>query len=748
MIVELINQHADRLTQVGLHFLWQATAIAILAAIIGRFLITNPRHRATLYLGALVALFLCVPITLMNLSSPSPEQIVTPTATQPIDFEITPTITPLISNMSELPEPTKSPLTPSFWITGIYLAGLLLMLVRVARGYHWSSKIRRHGKAINDGPWCDALIQAISRMKPRSKPLMIWSEKVASPVVTGILRPMIVLPVSLMSGLPREQAIAVLSHELAHLRRFDHLIVVFQRLLEALFFFHPAIWFLSHRLDQEREKACDDLVVKAGHNRADYAEALVNLASDHQPAFALAVAQNSHLKERIFRILNHPQSATVQVNRSGWLTIAAAIFALGFVSLTPANSEEKEEEQTEETEESKEDANPIVQKLHIKIPEINFTETTVDEAVGFLRIRSVELDPERTGINLLVRRPRGVNQEPNRFMIDSLVAREFTFKEALDAICMKTQMKYQVDEFAVTLLPLVAEEDVFVQRKWTVPPDFLTLIAADGIAPDSKGVLSHLAALDIPFPKGASVSLLKVSNILIVRNTRDNLELIDKIVEASTDRKLAEVLRASAKTDETERRNLEAYNKTLVQRKWNTHPDFFERLSGAKLTRSSKSTIECLEAFDVTFFGNAAAAFLPEKNLLVVRNTPANLERVDSIVKASVDPEKLIEEKGLQEEARKANLDQLNKIIIPRIKLNEATLEEAVEFLRFRSLEVDPTNKGVSINIFGPEKYLAKSGPITLDIRVIPLPVILQYLCEATNSRYLIEGRNISILPK
>ncbi|MFT7304199.1 MAG: hypothetical protein ACI8UZ_003048, partial [Akkermansiaceae bacterium] len=71
MIVELINQHADRLTQVGLHFLWQATAIAILAAIIGRFLITNPRHRATLYLGALVALFLCIPITLMNLSSPS-----------------------------------------------------------------------------------------------------------------------------------------------------------------------------------------------------------------------------------------------------------------------------------------------------------------------------------------------------------------------------------------------------------------------------------------------------------------------------------------------------------------------------------------------------------------------------------------------------------------------------------------------------------------------------------------------------
>jgi hypothetical protein len=577
---------------------------------------------------------------------------------------------------------------------------------------------------------------------------MIWSQKVTSPVVTGILRPMIVLPVSLMIGLPREQAVAVLSHELAHLRRFDHLIVMFQRLLEALFFFHPAVWCLSRRLDQEREKACDDLVVNAGHNRADYAEALVNLASDHQPAFALAAAKNPHLKERIFRILNHAQPATVQVNRSGWLTIAAAILAFGFVSLTPVNSEEKEAEQAEEVEEPEEKgADRIVQKLQIKIPEINFNETTVDEAVEFLRTRSIELDPERTGINFLVRRPRGVNQAPNRFIIDNLVARDFTFKEALDAVCMKTNLKYQVDEFAVTLLPLAAEEVVFVQRKWSVQPDFLKLIAADGIAPESKGVLGHLAALDVPFPKGASVSLLKVSNILIVRNTPDNLELIDKIVEASTDQKLAEVLRASAKTDETERRNLEAYNKTLVQREWNTAPDFFERISGAKLTRSSKSTVEYLETLGVTFVGSAAAAFLPDKNLLVVRNTPENLERVDVIVKASVDPEILAKEKALREEARKSNLDHLNKIIIPQIKLNEATLEEAVEFLRRRSLEVDPSKKGVNINIFGPEKYLAKSGPITHDLRAIPLTVVLKYLCEATDSRYLIEGRNISILP-
>ncbi len=219
---------------------------------------------------------------------------------------------------------------------------------------------------------------------------MFWSENVSSPVVTGILRPMIILPISLMSGLPREQAIAVLSHELAHLRRYDHLIVVFQRLLEALFFFHPAVWFLSRRLDQEREKACDDLVLNSGSDRADYAEALVTIASDQKTNLSLAAAGNKQLTERVLRILNHRQPGTVQINRGGWLTIAAVIGALGFLSLSPAQSQEKEKEKPAE----KIVEPALMKKLQIKLPEMKLRNATLQETVEFLRVRSLELDAE------------------------------------------------------------------------------------------------------------------------------------------------------------------------------------------------------------------------------------------------------------------------------------------------------------------------------------------------------------------
>ena len=430
MIVNLINQHADRFIQIGLLLLWQGTALAILAALVSRFICKNPRQRATRYLGALFALSLSVPVILMTVANPSPQIIPAALSSSPSP-EMTPLSTTLASNSPAMVTAGQSPFPLSSWITGTYLAGLLLMMARILRGYLWSSKIRRNSQPVHEGHWPDALTQALTTMKVRSKPAMIWSKNLTSPVVTGILRPMIVLPVSLMSGLPQEQAIAVLSHELAHLRRCDHLIVVFQRLLEALFFFHPAVWFLSRRLDQEREKACDDLVVKAGHNRADYAEALVNIASDQRATLALAAAQNNQLKERIFRILNHPQPTTVQVNRNGWLTIAAAIAALGFFSLSPALSEEKEIEEPEKT-----GAQTIVEKLQIQIPEINFHDTTLQEAVEFLRKRSIELDPspnpKQKGVNFVVR-IAGDDKSILNTKIDNLVVQNFSFQGALSA---------------------------------------------------------------------------------------------------------------------------------------------------------------------------------------------------------------------------------------------------------------------------------------------------------------------------
>ncbi|YCM42896.1 M56 family metallopeptidase [Verrucomicrobiaceae bacterium 227] len=745
MIVELINQHAEHLTRVGLHFLWQGTAIAILAALATRFLIKSPRHRSTVHLLGLIALSLCVPVTWIMLKETPIIAALQPALPQAIPQEIAPGIA--LEPSAHAPA-SASPLPPSVWIVSLYLLGLTLMLVRVLRGYQWSHQIRRHGKPVTEASWTEALTLALESMSHRSQPAMIWSQKVASPVVTGILRPMIVLPVSLMSGLPREQAIAVLSHELAHLRRFDHLIVVFQRLLEALFFFHPAVWFLSRRLDQEREKSCDDLVIKAGHNRADYAEALVNLASETRPTLALAAAKNAHLKERIFRILNHPQPTTVQVNRGGWLTIATAILALGFISLTPAQSQEKEADEKP----TKAELSPREKKLQIVIPKIDFTDAGLEEAIEFLRIRSIELDPtpqaEGRGLNFVVRSTRP-NEKPKVLKIDRLVAKDFTIQQTLEAICKKTNTRYKIDEYAITILsgPKTEDEDI-IQRRWQTHPNFLAQISAAGIEPESKSLVEHLEARGVSFGPYAAASYLRGSSSLIVRNTPENLKLIDDIVKATVD---PEKLKNEKEARERNHRELQAIIIPKVDFRETTLQEAvdFLRLRALELDPAKKG-------INVNIFGEDRNLSQRKIESLELANVPllVALQYICQISKARyvVEGRNIfifpLNEETEEEKAAKAawqkKIEPLKKIIIPEIRLEEATLAEAVEFLRLRSLEVDPTKKGVNINILSDDKNLHL---INLNMRKVPLTVVLQYICEATKTRYTVEGRNISIVP-
>lgn len=222
----------------------------------------------------------------------------------------------------------------------------------------------------------------------------------------------------------------------------------------------------------------------------------------------------------------------------------------------------------------------IAAKLNqIVIPQIRLNNSTVEEAVEFLRLRSVELDPQGTGINFVVRTPRVINEDgvdagdggdlgaadgglggsgnPNAILIKKLELNNVPLRVALQYICDEAKLRYKVDEFAVTLLPANADDTAdIVQRRWTVPPTFETFLttnsagadggggdadpfggdddpAADGIKP-RLGIVELLKNSGVSFPPNTSASLLSASSTLIVRNTPTNLELIDGIVKAAS----------------------------------------------------------------------------------------------------------------------------------------------------------------------------------------------------------------------
>ncbi|BCX46528.1 generalpathway protein,type II secretion system [Haloferula helveola] len=215
----------------------------------------------------------------------------------------------------------------------------------------------------------------------------------------------------------------------------------------------------------------------------------------------------------------------------------------------------------------------ILQKLrNIVIPIIDFEDTSVEEAIDYLRVRSIELDtfeldPDKKGINFFIRKPRaaggaddglevgGGAPEPATQRISELRLRNVPLAEALDYICEATRLRWSVDDFAVTIKPATeVGEDLFT-RTFNVPPDFLNRISNGGgdegggviddpFAPAGGGgggtslkprmnIVEALKANGVKFPPDASAQFFASNSTLLVRNTPTNLDLVEQIV-AST----------------------------------------------------------------------------------------------------------------------------------------------------------------------------------------------------------------------
>jgi beta-lactamase regulating signal transducer with metallopeptidase domain len=134
------------------------------------------------------------------------------------------------------------------------------------------------------------------------------SERIKSPGVTGLFRPVILLPLDILSWTSREERTSILRHELAHIERRDHLASLFQSLLNALLFFHPLLRYACHELSLEREIACDDRVLSLGTEPKAYAEAILKAVERsfipdlvHE---AVSFTSRRTLERRIEMILN------------------------------------------------------------------------------------------------------------------------------------------------------------------------------------------------------------------------------------------------------------------------------------------------------------------------------------------------------------------------------------------------------------------------------------------------------------
>jgi beta-lactamase regulating signal transducer with metallopeptidase domain len=220
------------------------------------------------------------------------------------------------------------------WLSVAWMAGVVVMQLRLAWQIRCARRLRHTGLCELPDRWQTAVAQIARRVGLRHAVQAYESALAQVPMVVGWLRPVVLVPSSALTGLSPQQLRAVLAHELAHIRRRDALVNLLQGLIESLFFFHPAVWWLSNRLRVEREYCCDDVAVATCGDTLTYARALAALdtlrADVPRPALA---ATGGSLMDRLSRLLD----VTPSRRRFGaglaplmlTLVLAAAVSAMG-----------------------------------------------------------------------------------------------------------------------------------------------------------------------------------------------------------------------------------------------------------------------------------------------------------------------------------------------------------------------------------------------------------------------------------
>lgn len=225
------------------------------------------------------------------------------------------------------------------WMPSLVLAwsaGVALMSLRLLLGLAWVARLRRQAVAA-PAVWQQRLDALALRMGLRSPVPLRLHAALASPVTVGFFRPLVLLPASLLSGMPVPLLEALLAHELAHVRRWDYLVNLLQSVAEALLFFHPVVWWLSARLRVERELVADALAAQSLQDRAQLASALHQLSL--QPATPghdglLLSARGGTLLTRIQRLM--APAPTLMSGRAGWKLALPAMLLAGATLLAQA----------------------------------------------------------------------------------------------------------------------------------------------------------------------------------------------------------------------------------------------------------------------------------------------------------------------------------------------------------------------------------------------------------------------------
>jgi beta-lactamase regulating signal transducer with metallopeptidase domain len=289
-----------------LHFLWQGLAIAA-AAFVAMSMVRRASAKyvvAVTMLAVMVAAPVLTFVVLMRQEESARAMVKVANAADSPSAEIMAAAAPANQILDLKFADTRNPSSIYLlWFVEVWFVGVVLLSLRPAAGFFLIERLRiRKGTPVV-GALRDRCLELQQQLGLNRVLRYCESLQLEAPAVVGWFRPVILLPVSALTGLSAQQLEAVIAHELAHVKRLDAFVNLFQIAAETLLFYHPAVWWVSKRIRAERENCCDDVAISICGNAVEYARALATMA-EWQTAPALAMAANrSPLAERVARLL-------------------------------------------------------------------------------------------------------------------------------------------------------------------------------------------------------------------------------------------------------------------------------------------------------------------------------------------------------------------------------------------------------------------------------------------------------------
>lgn len=376
------------------------------AAVSARTLAKRPaRLRAIVWATALAGTLIMPAVgpLLPKMELPMPAVFDTPVPTSSVPHRVTLPVQEAVFEHTTSPSPKSSTqrtaLTTKGWrltwpsgLLILWALGATALLSHLAMGLFRVSRTVRSASKLTDQQWQSLLANAATRVGFRRRVRLLISPEVEVPATVGLLKPTVLIP-AYGRDWSEDRRLAVLLHELVHVRRADWAIRILARTARAFYWFIPLTWWATRRLDLEQELACDEEVVALGTRPADYADHLLGIARsavlNPSPAIpTMAMARTPDLEKRIMTLLKNTSHRRVgiAVLIPAVLLVAAMVSALAAVaplaSSAPMDPPAAPADPTSPT-------NPEIGKI---VAEMEAAEKEVEKEMERVELRGLEIE--------------------------------------------------------------------------------------------------------------------------------------------------------------------------------------------------------------------------------------------------------------------------------------------------------------------------------------------------------------------